>query len=517
MLVRRLVRSGFEVVEATGGHDALGKLASQHFDLVLTDVMIADLGGNEVLRRIRATWSDSELPVIMISGKTQSEDVVESLTLGANDYVIRPIDFSVTLARINTQLARKRAGDAERRARESLERETARLQQQIEQQREQRRQSEERLRFLAYHDSLTGLWNREAFRDLLAQALGGQQPALLFVDLDRFKAVNDTHGHEVGDKLLKAVAIRLAEVVSRDITLARLGGDEFGAVIFDGTDCDRVMQEADRIVDALRQPFVVDGKRFFIGASCGVARTCSGVEDPDTLIKAADIAMYQAKASGRCRAVLFEPRMLAAQEQRRILEADLRRAVQRGELEIVYQALADSNANTLEARLSWPHPVRGVIAPEVFMPLAEETGLVFSLGEWVLRKVCVEATTWPTDISVAVNLSPLQFCSPNLLSRVVGALAASGLSPARLELQIGETALLRAEEHCQDILRSLKTLGVRVSIGHFGSGYASMGHRDTFEVDEIANERRFVQGLEAPPGSALLPMICDLGNQIGTG
>ena len=524
ILVRRLERRGFEAREATGGADALAKLAAEDFDVVLLDIMMPDVGGNEVLRRIRETKSDAELPVIMVSAKSQSEDVVESLNLGANDYVTKPIDFSVALARINTQLERKRAADGERALRDGLIEENGRLEQTIEDQAKRGRNSEERLHYLAYHDQLTGLLNRPAFRDILNQALDNiavldYQPALLFIDLDRFKAVNDTYGHEVGDKLLRAAAARLRETLAPDIEIGRLGGDEFGAIILEHAEPETAMQEAERVVEAMRRPFEVDGQQFMISASCGVARASSVRADLDVLIKAADLAMYHAKSSGRSGAVLFEPRMLEEQEERRALEDDLRLAVQHGDFQVFYQPLVDATTGAVmsfEALLRWPHPTRGMIAPETFIPLAEETGLIVGIGEWVLRKACAEATTWPSHVGIAVNLSPLQFRNPALVSMVVNALASCGLDPRRLEVEITETALLGAEKHNHDILRALRNLGVRVSIDDFGTGYSSMSYLQNFEIDKIKIDKRFVQGLEKSASSvAIMEAIISLGAHIG--
>ena len=524
ILMRRLARRGCEVVEAIDGRDALAKLEAQDFEIVLLDFMMPDVGGNEVLRKVRETRSDVELPVIMVSAKSQSEDVVESLNLGANDYVTKPIDFNVALARIGTQLARKRAADAERTAKRELEIEAARLHQAFEAESDHRRHSDERLHYLAYPDPLTGLLNRAAFRDMLDETLDNipvsdQEPALLFVDLDRFKAVNDMYGHEVGDKLLKAVADRLRSVVSDGILLGRLGGDEFGAIIAERAQPDAAMMEAERIVEALRRPFDIDGQSFQIGASCGVARASSCAADLDVLIKAADLAMYHAKDSGRSGAVLFEPRMLEEQEERRRLEEDLRQAVQQGDFEVFYQPLVDVVTQTVsafEALLRWAHPTRGMIAPDTFIPLAEETGLIINIGDWVLRRACAEAVHWPDSVGIAVNLSPLQFRNPNLLSTVVNALAASGLDPRRLELEITETALLGAEDHNHDILRSLRSLGVRVSIDDFGTGYSSMSYLQNFEIDKIKIDKRFVQGLDTGASSAaIIQAIINLGTNIG--
>jgi diguanylate cyclase (GGDEF)-like protein len=519
ILVRRLSRRGFEAIEASGGRQALELMRQQNFDIVLLDIMMPDMSGNEVLREIRLTKSDIELPVIMVSAKSQSEDVVESLSLGANDYVTKPIDFSVALARITNQVSRKQSADRERQQKNSLK-------QAVQVETDQRRHSEEQLHYLAYHDPLTGLLNRSAFRDVLNEALDNlavsdAKPAVLFIDLDRFKAVNDSYGHEVGDMLLKAVADRLRAVIEPGVKLCRLGGDEFGALILEHAEPNYAMAQADNLIAALQQPFEVDGRTLQIGASCGVALASSVASDLEVLVKAADLAMYHAKKTGRSGTVLFEPRMLLEQDERRALEEDLRTAVRQGDFQVFYQPLIDVSINKIrsfEALIRWPHQTRGMITPDTFIPIAEETGLIINIGEWVLREACKQAMLWPSDISVAVNLSPLQFRNPSLIGSVVGALAASGLNPNRLELEITETALLGAEKRNHEILRSLRNLGVRISIDDFGTGYSSMSYLQNFSVDKIKIDKRFVQGLDNGKSSgAIIQAIINLGIEIGVG
>jgi predicted signal transduction protein with EAL and GGDEF domain len=253
-----------------------------------------------------------------------------------------------------------------------------------------------------------------------------------------------------------------------------------------------------------------------------VARASSCAEDLDVLIKAADLAMYHAKASGRSGAVLFEPRMLEEQEERRALEDDLRAAVHNGDFQVFYQPLVDVTTEKVtgfEALIRWPHPTRGMIAPETFIPLAEETGLIVQIGEWVLRKACAEAAAWPADIAVSVNLSPLQFRNPALLSTIVNILGQSQLAPERLQLEITETALLGASQRNGDILRALRGLGIRIVIDDFGTGYSSMSYLQNFEVDKIKIDRRFIQGLEAGTSSAaaIIQAIINLSSNIGVG
>ena len=314
ILTRRLVRRGFDVVEASGGVEALGKIRARTFDIVLLDIMMPDMGGNEVLGEIRRTLSDTQLPVIMVTAKSQSEDVAESLALGANDYVTKPVDFVVALARINAQLARKRLADSERAAAREIERHAAEL------------------HHLAYHDALTGLVNRAAFRDRLGDALGDParaeaEPTLLFIDLDQFKAVNDVHGHEIGDRLLHAMAARFREVAGEAATVARLGGDEFAVFLFEGANPGAGMELARRIVTAAGRPVLIDGRTFQVGASCGVARASDCGHRLEAMLKGADLAMYRAKLAGHGRPVLFEESMLREHHARDAREADERRTI----------------------------------------------------------------------------------------------------------------------------------------------------------------------------------------------
>jgi diguanylate cyclase (GGDEF)-like protein len=506
ILTRRLVRRGFDVVEAAGGVEALEKIRAATFDIVLLDIMMPDMGGNEVLAEIRRTLSDTELPVIMVTAKSQSEDVAESLALGANDYVTKPVDFVVALARINAQLGRKRIAESERAAKREIERQAADL------------------HHLAYHDALTGLLNRAAFRDLVSEALNdptlaAAEPTVLFMDLDRFKAVNDVHGHEIGDKLLSKMAARLSEVAGDAATVARLGGDEFAIFLFEGATSGAGMELAQRIVTAAGQPFHIDGQPFQVGASCGVARASDCDHRLESMLKGADLAMYRAKLAGRGRPVLFEEQMLREQHERNALEVDLRQAIQDDALEVHYQPLVNTETDRItafEALVRWPHPERGVLEPDDFIPLAEETGLIIPLGRAVLRHACVEAAGWPEDIRIAVNLSPLQFRDPELLGHIRDILAATGLDPKRLELEVTESALLDAGKQNFEIMRAIRALGIRVSMDDFGTGYSSLSYIQNFEFDKIKIDQRFIRDLRnGQNGAAIIKAIIDLGVSVG--
>jgi len=538
ILTRRLVKRGFEVVEADGGISALQKIDEQSFDIVLLDIMMPDLNGRDVLTRVRETHSALELPIIMVSAKSQSEDVVDCLDHGANDYVTKPVDFLVALCRINAQVAQKRAAEEEHRSLQALEQETASLNSEVEEKDavlrqtsaelafevKQRERTEEELRHLAFHDSLTGLLNRTAFDDALKHAWetldgGSHEASLLFVDLDDFKAVNDMYGHKMGDQLLQQTAFRLREALGSTVPIARLGGDEFAAIIMDAADPDAGVALGNQIVESISRPFEIEGRICEIGASCGVANASTCVDDLDSMIKVADLAMYHAKAAGRGSVVLFEPKMLRDQEQRRSLEIDLRAAVRNGDFELFYQPLVDLNSRGVvcfEALLRWDHPTRGMISPEVFIPLAEDSGLIMQLGDWVLRQACSEAVSWPEHIRVAVNLSPLQFRNTSLVPSVMNALASTGLPAERLELEVTETALLAAENRNKSILESLRGLGVKVSMDDFGTGYSSLGYLQHFQFDKIKIDKCFIQDIHMTDcNAAIVKAIVGLSQGIG--
>ncbi len=533
ILTRRLERRGFEVDEASGGYEALEKIENGKYDLILLDIMMPDINGNEVLPIIRSKYNATELPVIMVSAKSQSDDVVESLNLGANDYVTKPVDISIAVARINNQLEIGQQGRSVLKSKQALEEKTKKMNHAIEEIDSELRDetqrlhvSEEKLHFLAFHDSLTQALNRQGFRDALHQVVNEKTPnmletALLFIDLDGFKSVNDLHGHEIGDKILCAVFERMKSFVPDEFKIARLGGDEFAIITQFVEQSEPSMKLAEKLVNELGKPFEIHGSFIAIGASCGVARASEFPSDLDALVKGADLAMYHAKSNGRGGAVLFESQMLKDQVETRRLESDLRLAVQNNAFKIFYQPLfniVDKSITGFEALVRWPHPKRGLISPEVFIPIAEETGLINQLGSWVLREACHEACKWPEEIKIAVNLSPVQFKNPSLMVTLVNALASSGLTPARLELEITEMSLLGSEGVNVRVLNAIHELGVKVSIDDFGTGYSSLTYLKNFRFDKIKIDRRFIQGLDSSVSdSAIVDAIIGLGNSIGIG
>ena len=386
-----------------------------------------------------------------------------------------------------------------------------------------RRVAEAQIAHLAHHDALTGLPNRVLFREALEHAVAfarrGHLLALHYLDLDQFKAVNDTLGHPIGDGLLQAVAQRLRESLRETDTVARLGGDEFAIIqTAIGSPIDATGL-ASRVIELIEAPFVIDGHQIVIGTSVGIAFAPQDGLDADQLLKCADLALYRAKLDGRAVYRLFRADMDAAMQARRVMELDLRLALAAGQLEVYYQPQIDVGAKCVagfEALLRWRHPSKGLVSPDRFIPLAEETGMIVPIGAWVLRQACMAATAWAGTMKVAVNLSPVQFKSRNLVAVVEAALDESGLPPHRLELEITETVMLQDTDATLATLHKLRDLGIRVAMDDFGTGYSSLSYLRRFPFDRIKIDQSFVREMETRSDCiaivrAVTTLGCDLG------
>jgi diguanylate cyclase (GGDEF)-like protein len=375
----------------------------------------------------------------------------------------------------------------------------------------ERRRAEERITHLAHYDALTDLPNRALFHDRLRRELPHVAPdrqlAVLYIDIDEFKSVNDSLGHMIGDELLKSVAASLAVCARETDFVARLGGDEFAIVQTGVKDTDDVMKLVSRIFAAIRAPYQCLGHQVTTDASIGIALAPQDGSDLDRILKNADLAMYAAKAAGRHTYRFFEPEMEAEVRARRSLEMDLRRAIVDGGFEVYYQpclSLQDNAITGCEALVRWRHPQRGMISPADFVPIAEETGLINQLGEWVLTTACMEAATWPDDVRLAVNVSPVQFKSGTLALKVMAALGASGLAASRLELEITEAVLIRDDEAALAILHDLRAIGVQIALDDFGTGYSSLSYLQRFPFDKIKIDRCFITDIAEPDGSSCI-------------
>ncbi|MEM1197693.1 MAG: EAL domain-containing protein [Pseudomonadota bacterium] len=383
---------------------------------------------------------------------------------------------------------------------------------------------EARIHHMALHDGLTGLPNRVLFRTRVEQALAqarryGTNIAVICLDLDHFKNVNDTLGHPAGDMLLRTVSDRLKIELREIDTIARLGGDEFAIVLADFEDIDIIHNIARRVLSSLSKPIDMDGQEAIIGASLGIALSSGDCDEPDRLLKNADLALYRAKEDGRNTYRFFAREMDELALARRQIEIDLRQALGKSQLQLYFQPLINMSIGEItgfEALIRWNHPERGLVSPDDFIQIAEETGLIMPVGEWVLRNACEIAASWSKPVKVAVNLSPAQFKQPGLVQLVSDTLEATGLPPERLELEITETVLLKNTNETMEVLYRLKGLGVRIAMDDFGTGYSSLGNLRSFPFDKIKIDRSFVSDLETnSEAAAIVRAVVGLGRSLG--
>jgi len=392
----------------------------------------------------------------------------------------------------------------------------------------ERRQAESRIAYMATHDPLTDLPNRSFLRGRLSQMLlaaakeeatgVGRLSALLLLDLDRFKEINDTLGHAAGDRLLRIVAERLRNLVGREDLVARLGGDEF-AILLSVDGAGAAADLSQRIIDALIAPYDLEGHQANIGASIGISLAPTDGLDSEGLLRCADLALYRAKSQGRGGFAFFQSEMTAAAQHRRVLELELRDALTQGQFEAYYQPQFGAKSGRVrgaEALIRWRHPARGLVGPNEFISIAEEVGLIVPIGEWILRQACREAAQWREGMRVAVNISAAQFKGNRLAEMVISALAASGLPPTQLELEITESVLLEETEATLKTLHQLRSFGVRVSLDDFGTGYSSLSYLRSFPFDKIKIDRSFVGEVTASAnGAAIVRAIAGLGASLG--
>jgi diguanylate cyclase (GGDEF)-like protein len=386
----------------------------------------------------------------------------------------------------------------------------------------ERKIAEARIMRLARFDELTELPNRVNFRDEINRLLRTSRDsdplsALLFIDLDQFKQINDTLGHPCGDQLLCAVADRLRGMLRPEDFVARFGGDEFVVFQQDIKSSDEAADLARRLVDRLSERYQVDNHLVEIGASVGIALTSPGIS-VDTLLKNADMALYRAKADGRGIYCFFRQEMAQTVEARRVLERDLRKALANEEFELFYQPLINLKTGriaTCEALLRWNHPLRGTVSPIDIIPVAEDMGLIVDLGRWILRKACMECMKWPEAVSVAVNFSPQQFHQRDVLSEVRYALEVSGLPAHRLEIEITESSLLRNTESTREVLSQLHSLGARISLDDFGTGYSSLSYLHSFPLQKVKIDRSFLEGIDNDRPLTLLRGVARLSADLG--
>ncbi|MBW4657154.1 MAG: EAL domain-containing protein [Drouetiella hepatica Uher 2000/2452] len=537
-----LIRQGYGVRKAINGKIALMAAQTVQPDLILLDIMMPEMNGYEVCQHLKANPQTNQIPVIFLSALSEGNDKAKAFSVGGADYITKPFQLEEVLARVKQQITlrsvklknQKLTAELEQRVQErthQLELANQELKQEIN----ERQLLQTQLMRMALHDALTQLPNRSLFMQRLETALkrikddAGGQIAVLFLDCDRFKLVNDSLGHLAGDELLIAIGRRLATLLSPRDTLARLGGDEF-AILIDRSNSFPLhisklqAQLADQILEALTHPFQLEHHEVFINASIGVAIGDSSYSRPEHLLRDADTAMYRAKASGKAQYQVFAPAMHAATLELLQLETDLRRALQHNEFVCYYQPIIDLTSGKIvgfEALIRWQHPQRGLVMPGAFIPTAEEVGLIYAIGNWALKAACQQLYRWQKDypdahLSMSVNISARQFTQPDLVQEIDQILLETQLDPQYLKLEITESALMDNARSAVNVLQQLRARKIQLSIDDFGTGYSSLSYLHAFPIDTLKIDRSFVQRMDSNLETTdLIPLIINIAQTMG--
>ncbi len=513
-LLEALLRpEGYTTRTAASGAAAVESVAEAAPDLILLDVMLPGMSGHEVAMRLKADPTTRSIPIIMVTAQTDRAARLAALDAGAEEFLTKPVDRAELWLRVRNLLRLKSLGDLLASHQSRLEAEVV------------ARTSD--LQYLAHYDALTGLPNRTLFYERLASTLqqsatGGWTVAILFIDLDHFKNVNDTLGHGVGDELLVQASRRLSGCTRARDTVGRLGGDEFALIVV-MSDPQGAAVVATKIQEALREPFIVQGHELTVTASIGITAHPDDANDPETLIKYADTAMYEAKQSGRDAFRFFTPEMNAEALKRLELETALRRAVKDAQFVLHYQpkVLVDSGTVCgLEALLRWDRPGAGLVPPNEFIPALEECGLIVDVGRWVISEVCAQVARWRDSpigpLQVSVNVSSRQFVDGDLDQDVFEALQAAAIAPHLLELELTESSLMANTDRTIATLESLKARGVQISIDDFGTGYSSLAYLRRFPIDKLKIDAGFIRDITTDPNDAAIAVaIIRMAHSLG--
>jgi len=533
LLSLMLSRKGYHVRKSLSGKAAIVSAQTVTPDLILLDIMMPEMDGYEVCQQLKSMPETAQIPVIFLSALNEAFDKVRAFQVGGTDFITKPFQLEEVLTRVQNQLEiRKKTNEIHQinaQLEERVKERTKQLEfvnQKLIQEIFERKRIQAQLLEMALHDGLTGLPNRALFMERLQQELKRTntnltyQFAVLFLDCDRFKIINDSLGHLIGDELLIAIAHRLKDCLRSDDTIARLGGDEFAVLLPDVHTADGATQIACRMLKSLSQPFQLSRWQVFMGASIGVVLGHSGYKQPEYLLRDADTAMYRAKASGKSQYQIFDATMHDAALKLLHLETDLRHAVEHQEFVLHYQPIVMLNTGEIvgfEALLRWQHPQQGLIAPGEFIAIAEETGLIVPIGEWVLETACGQLHIWQKQglaaahFTISINLSVRQFVQSDLVRQIDRILTTTQIDPRNLKLEITESIILDNTNTVTNMLKSLRERQIHLSIDDFGTGYSSLSYLHAFPVDSLKIDRSFIQGLDQNSETlGLVPAIANI-------
>ncbi len=512
--------NGYQTRKATNGAMALTAIETTLPSLILLDVRMPNMSGYQVCQHLKSDPKTAHIPVIFLSAADDITNKMEAFKVGGADYITKPFHVEEVLARIQNQLAMIAA-------QQTIHQLNAQLEGRVKERTQQLETANSQLSKLAFRDPLTWLPNRILFMERLHEALSQQQAnpenqfAVLYLDCDRFKPVNDSLGHQAGDELLIAISERLNSVLRQEDLLARLGGDEFVILLGKLEDSRYATQVADRIIKSFALPFYLREQDIFVSFSIGIVIDCSNYWDAEELLRDADTAMYQAKALGKDQYQIFEPSMYQAVCHRLQLETDLRQSIERRELALYYQPiieLATGNVVGVEALTRWHHPVQGFIPPDRFIPIAEETGFILKLGHWALKEACSHLRQWQNQrivnpsFSVSVNVSACQFAQPDFVKQLDEILAETQLAPQCLKLEITETVIMQDTPSVTDNISSLQQRSIQLSIDDFGTGYSSLSYLHSFSVENLKIDRSFINRLHKKKNNfGLVTAIVQIG------
>lgn len=515
-----LDRNGYQTRKATNGAMALTAVKTTLPSLILLDVQMPNMSGYQVCQHLKSDPRTAHIPIIFLSAADDITNKIEAFKVGGADYITKPFHIEEVLARIQNQLAMIAA-------QQTIYQLNAQLEGRVKERTQQLETANSQLSKLAFRDPLTWLPNRALLMEHLQEALNQQQAnpdaqfAVFYLDCDRFKPVNDSLGHQAGDELLIAMSERLNSVLRQEDFLARLGGDEFVILLSKLEDPRYATQVADRIIKSFALPFRLREKDIFVSFSIGIVLECANYWDPEELLRDADTAMYQAKTLGKDQYQIFEPSMYQAVSYRLQLETDLRQSIQRKELALYYQPIVELETGTIvgvEALIRWHHPAQGLIPPDRFIAIAEETGFILKLGHWALQEACTHLRHWQdqgvvsSSFSVSVNVSACQFAQPDFVKQLDEILAETQIAPQCLKLEITETVIMQDIPLVADNISNLQQRSIQLSIDDFGTGYSSLSYLHSFSVENLKIDRSFISRLHKKKNNfGLVTAIVQIG------